>query len=163
MMGEVETTTCAMCHAEITGIPVRASVVTRLRDGTGEDATAYICGHVCSVCGDVICAVCKSEYLDGMNSPNSCPRCGNPWAPKRVFIRPYLERANRRLFDRILTGQEYPSRLPPPTPWFDRPRNRLLIYMIWCLILIGFILFVRLRGYSETGPMKAPLRRSIDD
>jgi len=143
-MGEAETVVCAMCRAKLEAVRVRRRVAVRLREHLWQEVSAYVSGYECGACGDVICAVCKKEYLEGMTAPDSCPRCGNPWDPKDLFIQPYLERANRRLFDDIVMAHTQWNRLPPPTPRSTRPRFGLAIAIACVLILFAVLLFMYL-------------------
>jgi len=109
-MPDIETKTCAVCKADIEGFAFDADVFDRLTREEMSQVRAYQAGYECSACGDAICPVCKAEHVGASDLTGSCPRCGNPWAPKRVFLRPYVERANREIFRKLLKAEEKLSR-----------------------------------------------------
>ena len=90
-----------MCGSEVEGFGFDGDVLDRLKGEELKRARTYVAGHECSACGDVICVTCKKEQVGEHDIVGSCPTCGNPWAAKRTFFRPYMEQANRDTFHKL--------------------------------------------------------------
>lgn len=100
-MPDLETKTCAVCKSDVEGYGFDGDVLDRFKREALDQVRAYVAGHECNACGDVICVRCKKEQVGKYDLVGSCPTCGNPWAAKRTFFRPYMERGNRDMFHKL--------------------------------------------------------------